>query len=133
MDNTTEIRFPEGLPGFENCGRFVLTHSEEYAPIHFLQAVTDVDVSLPVLPVQSVDVEYRLMLSDRDREVLELNDEARLGEDIVCLVVLVLSGGDEPPACNLMAPIVMNPKKRVAKQVLQIESDYPSVFSLETR
>ena len=38
-----------------------------------------------------------------------------------------------PPACNLMAPIVMNPKNRLAKQVLQIESDYPSVFPLESR
>jgi len=103
LSTNTEIRFPEGLPGFESCGRFVLTHSDEYAPIHFLQAVTDGDVSLPVLPIQAVDSDYRLMLSDRDREVLELNEDAQLGEDIVCLVVLVLSGGDKPPACNLMA------------------------------
>lgn len=133
MDNNTEIRFPEGLLGFESCTQFVLTNSEEYAPIHFLQSVTDRDVSLPVLPIQSVDPDYRLILSTRDREFLELEDEARLGEDIVCLVVLVLSSGNKPPVCNLMAPIVVNPKNRLAKQVLQIESDYPSVFPLGSR
>ena len=133
MHNDTEIRFPEGLPGFESYGPFVLVHSEEYAPVHFLQAVADGDVSLPVLPVQSVDPDYHLSLTTQDRDLLELENEARLGEDIVCLTVLVLSGGDKPPACNLMAPIVMNPKNRLAKQVVQIESDYPSVFPLESR
>ena len=98
MDNDTEIRFPEGLPGFESCGRFVLTHSEKYAPIHFLQAVADENVSLPVLPIQSVDPDYRLTLSNHDRKILQLGDEARLGDDIVCLVVLVENG--ENMACR---------------------------------
>jgi flagellar assembly factor FliW len=44
--------------------------------------------------------------------------------------VLVLPGADHPPTCNLLAPIVINTRTLVAKQILQVESDYPSVFPL---
>ena len=132
IQDNAEIRFPEGLPGFGESESFVLIYSDEYAPVYFLQSVTEAEVSLPVLPVQTVDADYRLILSTGDRELLGIEDEPRLGENVVCLVVLVLSGGDKPSNCNLMAPIVMNPRTLLAKQVLQIESDYPSVFPLRS-
>ncbi len=130
-ENNAEIRFPEGLPGFEGSGCFVLVYSKEYAPVYFLQSASEPEVSLPVLPVQAVDSEYQLALSLGDRELLGLEEEPCVGGNLLCLVVLVLAGGDKPPACNLMAPIVVNPATSLAKQIVQIESDYPSVFPLE--
>ena len=44
--------------------------------------------------------------------------------------VLVLPGEDLPPNCNLFAPIVVNVATRKAKQVLQLDSDYPTAFPL---
>jgi len=128
-ENAT-IYFPEGLPGFAGSDRFVLVYSEEYDPVYFLQSATDAEVSLPVVPVETVDPEYGLVLSAGDRELLGFAEEPCLGRNLLCLTVLVLSAGDKPPTCNLMAPIVVNPATSLAKQVVQMESDYPSVFPL---
>jgi flagellar assembly factor FliW len=131
VESDAEIRFPEGLPGFAGSGCFVLVYSKEYAPVYFLQSAGEPEVSLPVLPVHAVDPDYHLALSVGDRELLGLEEEPCLGSNLLCLVVLVLAASDKPPTCNLMAPIVVNPATSLAKQIVQIESDYPSSFTLE--
>lgn len=125
-----EILFPEGLPGFVGSGRFVLVYSKEYAPVYFLQSASQPEVSLPVVPVQAVDPDYNLAMSASDCELLGLREQPCLGGNVLCFVVLVLASGDKQSACNLMAPIVVNPVTSLAKQIVQFESDYPSVFPL---
>jgi flagellar assembly factor FliW len=49
-------------------------------------------------------------------------DEVRL-DDLLCLVILTISG-DRPPTANLMAPVVIHRKTRRARQVIQFESGY---------
>ena len=126
----TELRFPEGIPGFETCTRFTITAQADLAPILFLNSVEDEQLSLPVIPVEAVKGDYRVQLEESDRRLLEIGDDPSSGTNVVCLAVLVLSGPGRTPTCNLMAPIVVNPANRLAKQVVQYESDYPSAFAL---
>ena len=126
----SEIRFPEGIPGFEAYTRFTITAQADLAPILFLNSVEDDQLSLPVIPVEAVKGDYRVKLEERDRRLLEIDDDPVPGTNVVCLAVLVLAGAGRTPTCNLMAPIVVNPANRLAKQVVQYESDYPSAFSL---
>ncbi len=131
------ITFPEGLPGLDDCKRFVILRPEGIEPILLFQHVGDEDLSLPVIPVKAVREDYQLHLSPGDRKLLEFPDEPglpgnapRLPENALCLAVLVLPGEDLPPNCNLFAPIVVNVATRQAKQVLQLDSDYPTAFPL---
>ena len=131
------ITFPEGLPGLDDCKRFVILRPEGIEPVLLLQHVGDEDLSLPVIPVKAVRDDYQLQLSHGDRKLLGFPDEPGmpgnapcLPEDALCLAVLVLPGEDLPPNCNLFAPIVVNVATRQAKQVLQLDSDYPTAFPL---
>ena len=132
FSETSVIAFPEGIPGFENCRRFVLVQPEGLAPILLLQNLEDKQVSLPVIPVELIDREYRLQVGAGDRELLGLSVDPVVGENVLCLTVLHLPGAS-PAACNLFAPIVVNPANRRGKQILQLDSDYPSSFSLTTK
>lgn len=126
----SEIVFPEGIPGFEASRRFVLLRHTEFEPLLLLQNVEDESLSLPVVPAQFVDPSYQLQVEARDRELLGFSEPPQLGNNVVCLLVLILAGQGTTPKCNLFAPIVINPLNLRGKQVMQIGSSYPSVFPL---
>jgi len=123
------ITFPEGVPGLTSSTRFVIMRPEDMDPILVLQNVEDENVSLPLIPVHAVIRDYSLKLSGRDREVLGLSSGAEQSR-LLCLAVLILPGARRPAACNLFAPLVINPATLLAKQVAQLSSDYPSLHSL---
>jgi flagellar assembly factor FliW len=124
------IHFPEGVPGFESCKYFVILEPSGMAPLLLLHAAEGEALSLPVLPVQVVEADYQLTLPAADRALLGLAEEAVAGKNVVCLAVLVLPGAGRPATCNLMAPIVINPGKLLAKQILQLESEYSTAHPL---
>ena len=124
------VTFPEGVPGFESSRRFTILKPRHYAPILILQDVEQAHLSLPVIPAQFVDRGYRLRMDLPDREMLEFSEEPVLGENLLCLFVLVLPGAQSRATCNLFAPIVINPDSMRGKQVLQLGSDYPILFPL---
>jgi flagellar assembly factor FliW len=124
------IHFPEGIPGFETCKRFVILEPDDLAPLLLLHTVEGDALSLPVLPVEVVASNYRLQLQEADRQLLGLPLHPVVGKNVVCLTVLVLPGSNQPATCNMMAPIVINPDRLLAKQVVQLDSEYSSVHPL---
>src|SRR5882724_5704153 len=44
------IRFPQGIPGFEQLQQFLLLARDEYAPFIFLAALERPEVALPLAP-----------------------------------------------------------------------------------
>ena len=127
------ITFPEGLPGFEDSREFVLLQPEGLAPLFLFQSVAEEQVSVPVVPVQMMVKDYRLHVGSEDRETLGLVEDPRVGENVFCLVVIILSREKQPPTYNLFAPIVINAATRRGKQIMQIDSDYPSVLPLPSK
>ena len=122
------LTFPEGLPGLGDWSRFVLLRPDGLDPILLLQSVEQEHVSMPVIPMHTVRSDYRLELSAADRRAIEAAEDDD-SASLVCLSVLLL-GKDGAAACNLMAPIVLNPRTMLAKQVVQLDSDYPALQSL---
>ena len=133
LPENSVITFPEGLPGFEDSREFVLTQPEGMAPLFLFQSVTEEHVSVPVVPVQMMVKDYRLHVGSEDRETLGLTEEPRVGKNVFCLVVIILSREKQPPTYNLFAPIVINAATRRGKQIMQIDSDYPSMLPLPSK
>jgi flagellar assembly factor FliW len=73
---------------------------------------------------------YLLALSDEDRATLQVEPD-RDPAGLVCLAVLILPGAETPAACNLLAPIVINPASMRGKQVVQVDSGYSALQPLE--
>lgn len=118
------IEFPEGLPGFGDQRHFVLLQPPDLHPVLLLENVSEKSASLAVVAVEAVDRSYRLTMTPQDREALGLEEQPQLAKNVLCLAVIVLAGPGKAPTCNLLAPIVINPANRRAKQIIQMESDY---------
>ncbi len=126
FDVTTDqvITFPAGLPGFEECRRFVVLSSRELNPFQCLQSVEGPTASFLAVDPRRAFPEYRCQLSDVDR--------ARLGEsDETALVWLaVVTVHDDKTLVNLRAPVVVNPTRMLGYQLMPSNSLYPLRFEL---
>ena len=118
------FEFPQGLPGFEDRGKFVPLQKPQTAPILFLQSLEEPSLCFTTLPILVVDPQYRLRIVEQDLEVLGLppDFEPRIGEDVLCLAVLSIR--DTGTTANLLAPVVVNLKNYRAVQAVSPESRY---------
>jgi flagellar assembly factor FliW len=119
------IDFPDGLPGFEKCRRFVLLSSPEIAPLWCLQGLDRPEPSFLAVDPTLVFPRYRRVLADADRARLG-DDEA---ENLVWLVLVTIGDG-ETAVANLRAPVVINSRKMVGAQVIHPRGAYPIDYPL---
>jgi len=114
------VTFPDGIPGFESCRRFVVLAAEEATPLRRLHAVDGVGASFLAIDPRGVLEGYRCDLTASDRRRLGAsNDEPLLW---LALVTLEASGA---LTVNLRAPIVINPRTMTGQQVLPHDCLYP--------
>ena len=105
------IEFPGGLPGFENCTRFVLAHEEGSAASVFqLQSLDDPAVAFSITGPENLGVNYQFSLDDEESKLLQL---ARPEDALVAVIVRKGEGDEGSPAtaglrANFMAPVVIN-------------------------
>lgn len=114
------IAFPEGLPGFGRCRRFVLLSADPSVPLQYLQGLDPPAPAFVTIDPRLVLPSYRCLLSDDD--VLRLD----ASEDDVLLWLAFVSLGDEGAATvNLRAPVVVNPRRMMGFQVMPRNTLYP--------
>ena len=113
------LRFPEGIPGFEMHMRWVLA-GEENDPIKWLQSLSDGSVALPVTTPDIAAPGYNAKLPKAELERLEME---RVG-DLVVLIVLSIPTFFWDTTANLCAPIVINTKKRLGRQIIAENEEY---------
>lgn len=117
--------FPRGLPAFEEEKRFVFIEIAEYAPLVFLQSLSQASLCFLALPVSSVEPDYRLAVSVEDRAALELplEGEPQPQDGLLALALVSLHDGISATA-NLMAPVVVNVRTRRALQAIRMDRRY---------
>ena len=114
----TEIRFEEGIIGVPRARRFELLVRED-SPIRVLRCLDIEGFALPVVDPRLVDAGYQPVLGPRVQESLLL----QAGEPILLLAVTTLEPAG--PVANLRAPVVVNVKRRLAKQIILDDRAYP--------
>jgi len=114
------ITFPDGLPGFEVCRRFVMMSYEGTLPIVCLQGLEASSPAFLTVDPALVLASYRLDLSPSDCRRLD----AREGDTLVWLAIVTV-GADQAATVNLRAPIVINPRLMIAFQVMPHDCLYP--------
>jgi flagellar assembly factor FliW len=114
----TEIRFEEGIIGVPRARRFELLEREG-SPIRVLRCLDIDGFALPVIDPRLADSGYRPVIGARVQEALLLD----AGEPILLLAVTTLEPSG--PVANLRAPLVVNVKRRLAKQIILDDRAYP--------
>lgn len=115
------ITFPEGMLGFSKIHEYVLVERVDDALFLWLQAMKKASVAFPLLEPQIFEKNYRVELGDEDQAALQLDN---LKHAKVFAIITIPSDPTKMTA-NLKAPIVVNLKNRLARQVILHEADYP--------
>lgn len=114
------ITFPDGIPGFESCRRWVVLAAEQATPLKRLHAVDGVEASFLAIDPRNVLEGYRCALSAADRRRIGAADDEPL-----LWLALVMVEEDGTVTANLRAPIVVNPRTMIGQQVLPHNCLYP--------
>jgi len=107
-DAESELFLPSGLPGFENERHMIPVEIPAHRPLVFLQSTERSGVCFVSLPVMTICPDFKLQLTEDERESLMLRETGNpeIGADVLCLVLLFPSGGTVE--ANLDAPVVIN-------------------------
>ena len=118
----SEIEFPAGLPGFENCRWFLPLDDTARNPLLFLQSLEQPGLCFIMLPVLAIDPTYQLTLTEEDLSALALDATRQpvIGQGVLCFAVVAF-GADGVPTANLLAPVVISLKN--GKAVQQVRDD----------
>jgi flagellar assembly factor FliW len=118
--NEEVIRVLMGILGFSRYQKYIIIEREEDFPFKWLHSVEDPSLALVVTDPFLFFPDYRIEPDQKDLEELQVKDEKEL---IIYVIVTVPSDPDLTSA-NLMAPLVINPKKGIAKQLVLPRSPF---------
>jgi len=114
------ITFADGIPGFEDNKKFVIVRNENYAPFEWLVCVDGTKLRFAMLNPMIVYPEYSPNISRPQLDGLDL----RHAEDILMYSFVTISALPSESTLNLMAPVIINTKKMVGRQIILENSDY---------
>ena len=114
------VTFPDGIPGFETCRRWVVMAAESATPLRRLHAMDGADASFLAIDPRAVLDNYRCELSASDLRRLGAGDN----DSLLWLAIVMMEPGGALTV-NLRAPIVINPKTMTGQQVLPHNCLYP--------
>ncbi len=118
------INFTKPILGFDDCRQYLLMESESIFPTFWLQSINDPNLAFPVISPFSVDENYSINL-----EALDLDDiRLKSIDDALVLTLMVVPQTISSIRTNLRAPIIYNPEKKIAKQLILYDEKYPIHF-----
>ena len=113
------IRFPQGIPGFEQLRQFLLVTREECEPFIFLAALERPDVALPLMPVAP----STLGAGPSAAALRPLDGGANDTVGYYAVASIALNASEI--IVNLRAPIVINLDTRLGCQVILPDETLP--------
>jgi flagellar assembly factor FliW len=119
IDPDRVITFPDGIIGFRELKRFALIAKKSQA-LMWLQSLEDSQIAFVVADPFSFEPTYDPILSQEDREALELQE----GTDARYLCIVVVPQNPKEMTANLLGPIVINAKRKIGRQVILVDSSY---------
>lgn len=114
------IILPKGILGFSQLTRYVIMERDEAAPFKWLQSVEDPNVAFVVVDPLELFPNYKLEIDER--ELAELNYAS--SKDLITYVIVTVPRDPAQASADLLGPLVINAKKRLAKQAVMSNSPY---------
>ena len=115
------IYFKNGLFGFEEFKKYLLIRFDNSSnSLICLQSIEQENIAFVMINPYTFISDYKLSLSDNDREELELVQDG----DILVYNICVLNDDILKSTANLRCPIIVNCNTRNAKQFILEDSCY---------
>ncbi len=120
ISNEDLIQIPQGIMGFPNLTRFCLVDPADDTLILWLQSLEDAQIAFPVLEPKVFRPEYAARLSAAELRELKLEN---INQSTVFSILTIPADVTQMTA-NLKAPLVINLKDQIARQVVLQENEY---------
>jgi len=125
VEESDLIQIPDGLVGFRGLTQYVQLTDPEVAGLTWLQCVTSPELAFALVAPPLAISDYRIELRPGDRSALELTDERD------ALVYVILNRGEGGGlTVNLQGPLVINPARRLGRQLVLTSSRYSVRYPL---
>jgi len=115
-----------GILGFEHLKQYVLLTQDEKTPFWWLQSIEDGAIAFVVINSFVVDPVYAPVITDNDVRLLEIASS----EDVVPMSIVTIVAEPLKITANMRAPIIINVKKKLAKQIVLQDNEYAVQYSL---
>lgn len=121
------IDFPKGLPGFETEKKFALLPLEEDSPFRILQSINEEQIGFVLGYPFVFDKDYSFDISEEDKDFLSVKKE----EDIIVYSIVSLKEPFHESTINMKAPLLMNLKNKVGKQIILHDEKYSLRYPID--
>lgn len=128
LDITEEsvISFPEGVIGFEGYKRYVILSKKDNAPLRWLQSLDEPELAFIIISPYQFKPDYCPKLEKKDLSMLGIKSI----KEAEVLAIVVVPENPRNMVANLMAPILINPKLCIGKQVIMQDTEYPTRYRI---
>ena len=127
IDESRVIQMRGGILGFEYLKRYVLLAQEEGVPFLWFQSIDDGSIAFVVINSFVVKPDYAPVISDSEVELLRIESP----EDVILMSIVTIRSDPVKITANLRAPVVINIKSRLARQVVLQEVEYSVQYAIE--
>lgn len=126
VDEANIILFENGLPGFENFEEFVIIPLGEDSPFIIIQSLKEAEVAFTTVEPGNFIKNYSFEISDRVERELKIESL----EELMVLNIITLKEKIKNSTVNLSAPIVINLKSKLGRQVILDEPHFDLRYKL---
>lgn len=120
VDEGKAILFEDGIPGFPGRKSFVILEGSPESPFRWLQCIEDGALAFIVMDPCLIVSEYLDSIGDQHLKEVGLEDPS----EAVILSIVRIQRDVGKITTNLLAPVLINPQSRKAKQVILMGSGY---------
>ena len=115
------ITMVDPILGFPYAKRYVIIDHKEGSPFKWLQSVDDGSLAFVIVNPKLIKPDYVVPIDEEDARKLQIESP----EDADVYVIVVIPENPRDMTVNLRGPIVVNRKKKLAKQVVIPDDSYP--------
>ena len=114
------IILPKGVLGFSQLTQYVILERKEFVPFKWLQSVEDSNVAFVITDPLHLFPNFKLEINEKELEELNYTNS----RDLVTYVIVTVPQAVTQASADLLGPLVINSKKRLAKQAVMPNSPY---------
>lgn len=121
--------FEEGLLGFPDHKKFALLALDADLPLALLQSTEESQIGFIVAFPFAFKQDYAFDLNEEVKEKLQIEEE----ENVLTYSIVTLKETFVGSTLNLLAPVIINTKKKLGKQIVLSDSEqYPLRCPIQT-
>jgi flagellar assembly factor FliW len=122
-DEQAALCFPEGLPGFPDCTRFIVMDHDRETPLRWLQCIDRPEVTFLIVEPEQIMASYSVDVPPLVLEQIGWDEGKDSASDVLVFVILNIDGSEL--SANLRAPVVVHAGRRRAIQMIMDDLNLP--------